>query len=125
MSALVTQLPLVSNEGNRGPIGQSCLPRSFSCRQAHGQCGRKGQAFALTESSRWPQVPIEAAGLLACPTQSAVLGAQAVCSAADGGIAFWAHPVSRAGCLRPGPKHFCIEATRRSGSKTVLFLSMK
>ena len=65
-----------------------------------------------------------------------------------------AHPVGPAGCLRPGlkrfsivaakrleegsaspaelagggclrPRHFCIEATKRSGSKTVLFLSMK
>ena len=73
----------------------------------------------------WPPVPINSAGLLVCPTRSGVLGAQGWGSATDGGMTFLARPVRLPGCLRPGPKHFCIEATRRSGSKTVWFLSMK
>lgn len=54
-------------EGQR----QSCLPRSFSVGKS-----RDKQKTQCCQCSTWPPVPIDSAGLLACPTQRAVLGAQ-------------------------------------------------
>src|SRR5215470_3336235 len=102
----------ISNEGNRRAQGQFCLPRPFflgesihSARDSRSQLG-----------STWPQVPIETAGLLAGPTQSGVLEAQLSASATGRGLTFSAHPVSRAGCLRPGLSCFSTAAASRRRS---------
>src|SRR3974390_2184394 len=110
---------LLSNEGDEQANGRSRLPRPFfGGKSINSQNAPAGQCA-------WSPVPAKSAGLLACPTQSGVLEAQEAWAVTRGGMAFLARPVGPPGCLRPGRKHFCIEATSRSGSKTVLFLSMK
>jgi len=60
-----------SNEGNRGRIGSPVsLARFVLGKSTDNPKARAGQG-----DSTWPQVPIESAGLLACPTQTGVLGA--------------------------------------------------
>src|SRR5689334_17222579 len=95
------------NEGDKAANGCSRLPRPFFVgKNINSQNAPAGQCA-------WSPVPANWAGLLACPTQSGVLEAQEAWAVARRGMAFLTRPVRPPGCLRPGRKHFCIEATSR------------
>jgi len=91
---LTCSLPLIANEGNRRAWGPVPSPPSGSVGQSMGSAGLPRCQSA---TGTWPQLPIESAGLLACPTQGVVLEAQQTGAAADTGIAFLARPVGRPG----------------------------
>ena len=77
--------------------------------------------------SHWPQVPIKSPDSLACPTQSGGAEAPGSSLCDSSGHSYLRIQLDSPGCLRPGLQiyFFASALTKRSGSNTVLFLSMK
>src|SRR5439155_18790070 len=104
-----------------GGQSRSCLPRPVSVGPSMGKARKPCRQLGPR-----PQLPIKAPDCWLGPTQSGALERQRFCSATDRGLAFERIQLGRAGWLRPGPNQFrASAATSRSGSNTVLFLSMK